>query len=627
LIERKNDVMILFKGENGLIERNKRIENKEHEYNSESLLNYHITLLHLMADCADGKNRESEIRLQKLFSMDEILSQLLSPHTIPELRVPLIKMLDEIYINVEISNDDIIHLNTANQLNATTKKKNIFSNSMLWNLLENFIRELKFFTKKGGNVAGSPRFNSNSSSPRNPNSNSSSPRNPTFNSSSPMNPSFSTHKTFNSMDDNKNESNYNGTPATPSSPFKNNNANAANTSIASTFKAVKRQLLSTVRSNRRRSSALPLNDYMFEPKIQVDSNYIYNYQIPFIHKCFHLHFKTENLVGISSEQINVAEDLVIQLIELFKHTAHPDFRNKVFKCIQAMWKKHLRKECQAKIREFFIKQKTNSEISKRRFEESKITDTDEVVYKTYRKYIKLRVLDKIMSRSEFDNLAVLFHNYDGKISVLVNVLRNVAAIGSNDRGVLEMCLHTLEILKKIILRQNQQNKHSNYYHTTHKSSNMNNGNTFNKNDKMETNDSYQNLPNTNLDFISKGLPRVVIELITTPNYEIVKKALEVGEALLFNGSSKIQNEIYQILTKVDSSSFFISLRDRIRIAKGEIKERKNYLKKLREKQLSLLKQRQNNEINKLRQGTLITRGTTKSQNEVIETEEDSEFDG
>ncbi|KAF0973975.1 hypothetical protein FDP41_007007 [Naegleria fowleri] len=101
LLERKKDVVILFKDEEGMRERNNRISKEEHKTEPEGILNYHIALLHLLATAADGKNRESEQRLQTLFTLEELLEQVISPFTLPMIRNPLVKIINEVYVNVE----------------------------------------------------------------------------------------------------------------------------------------------------------------------------------------------------------------------------------------------------------------------------------------------------------------------------------------------------------------------------------------------------------------------------------------------------------------------------------------------------------------------------------------------
>jgi inositol 1,4,5-triphosphate receptor type 1/inositol 1,4,5-triphosphate receptor type 3 len=55
MLQRGRDVIVLFTGKAGIKERNKRIQRNEHITEPQGILNYHIELLYLFCDCAEGK--------------------------------------------------------------------------------------------------------------------------------------------------------------------------------------------------------------------------------------------------------------------------------------------------------------------------------------------------------------------------------------------------------------------------------------------------------------------------------------------------------------------------------------------------------------------------------------------
>src|SRR5690606_35982224 len=74
LMERKKDVIVLFNDEEGLKERNELIKQNDHIKNPDGKLSYHLSLLKLLVACAEGKNNVTEVKLQSLMSIDEIIT-------------------------------------------------------------------------------------------------------------------------------------------------------------------------------------------------------------------------------------------------------------------------------------------------------------------------------------------------------------------------------------------------------------------------------------------------------------------------------------------------------------------------------------------------------------------------
>lgn len=101
IFQRKKDVILLFNDEDGMKHRNELIE-KEEFTETFGKLNYHMALLDLLIKCACGRVYFSEVRIQSLFSVDDLLLQINDPLTIkvPNLKSKLLLFLDEVFVNI-----------------------------------------------------------------------------------------------------------------------------------------------------------------------------------------------------------------------------------------------------------------------------------------------------------------------------------------------------------------------------------------------------------------------------------------------------------------------------------------------------------------------------------------------
>ncbi|KAL9642967.1 hypothetical protein ABK040_010659 [Willaertia magna] len=507
LLERKKDVLILFKDEEGMRERASRIYNNEYVNEPDGILRYHIALLHLLHSAADGKNRESEIRLQQLFPYEELLDQVLTQYNISILKDPFCKLIDEVYINTEKSTND------------NEKKGVSVHHPLLFRLFGRMTKEVELAVKKD-------KVPSTSSA-----------------GISPNNSPFLTPK---------------------NSPNTNTKTN-----ISSAVRRASRSMtVATPRANDEEKGLFNV--------LVADTKFIYNTMIPFIHNYFHLHFPPPNP---TKEQLEIAEGLVLSLIELYKRTASAHYKEKIYKCITAMWKKSMSEASQKAITQFisskFVKLKVNSQKS----ENTALMAKDEVIHVAYKRYISNRIVYKVETLSKFGDLGKLYQKHNNFIETLVQVLRKISITGFKTNDILEVGLLGLDIVKDIVADQNE------------------------KKDDEESHNQIVSVPIIHdFDVIGNKIVLAVIELITSPQHEIVKSALELGKLILHNGEKKVQDEIFRILTETDSSHFFLSIRDRIRLAKSEIKERKNYLRKKREREAVLFKQEALKIRHKLKEG-------------------------
>eukprot|EP01080_Neovahlkampfia_damariscottae_P003056 gene3056-5226_t len=129
LLERKNNTILLFNDEDGLKKRNKLITEEE-DKDPNGKLNYFMSLLLLLIDGTEGKAHFSELKMQTVFTLDDVLNQLLDPMTkkLPKLNNLLLLYLDEVFINTEKPNPKLPQ------------------NEKLWELFSRLITDIDDFT-------------------------------------------------------------------------------------------------------------------------------------------------------------------------------------------------------------------------------------------------------------------------------------------------------------------------------------------------------------------------------------------------------------------------------------------------------------------------------------------------
>ncbi|KAL9648721.1 hypothetical protein ABK040_003659 [Willaertia magna] len=499
LIKRKKDVLILFKDEESQRELNLRIKNEEHLKEPNGILNYHIKLLHLLSAIADAKNKETEMRVQSLFSLQELLEKLLSPFTNSILRNPLTNIVNEVYVNIEkTGNQQFSTLAQANPIKLYKNRKldrslhiNIH-HSLFYRLLLKMCKELDIFINHT------------------------------------INNNFVKRNPFIYKEEKK-----------------------------ETIQSTNSVLLATPPKLKPRPPVHPpptilKKNYNFEDEkkffTNIDHYYIFQVMIPLIYNYYHIHFPPPN---VTEEQLDISELLVIKLIELYTRSCNPKDRDKVYKCIVAMWKKSMSSNCQKIITNFTTSKITQIKVIHFRISNdyNKILENDEMVHLNYKKYLKSRILPKIEFISDFSQLTKLYDNNKKFINILIDILRKQSNTKFKAPEILQIGCVGLDIVKDIVKT------------------------------------------NKELDFaIESKIVQVVIELINSSNHNIVRSALILGKLILKNGEKRIQDEMVKFLNEKDSTNFFLSLRDRIRIAKFEIKERKNYLQKKKDTETVLFRQ-------------------------------------
>ncbi|CAK9290328.1 unnamed protein product [Gordionus sp. m RMFG-2023] len=85
---------------------------------------YHISLVHLLAICTEGKNAFTEIKCHSLLTLDDIIKIVLHPDCLIEVKDAYVNFLTQCYIDTEI------------------EMKEIYSSNHIWILFENFLEDI-----------------------------------------------------------------------------------------------------------------------------------------------------------------------------------------------------------------------------------------------------------------------------------------------------------------------------------------------------------------------------------------------------------------------------------------------------------------------------------------------------
>lgn len=78
--------MLVFYEKGNLSDLVERMNSKNERNDSNSLLNYHIQLVQLLAMCTEGKNASTEIKCHSLIGLDDLVVIVTHPDCIPEVR-------------------------------------------------------------------------------------------------------------------------------------------------------------------------------------------------------------------------------------------------------------------------------------------------------------------------------------------------------------------------------------------------------------------------------------------------------------------------------------------------------------------------------------------------------------
>jgi hypothetical protein len=84
-----------------------RMKSESERTDPNSLLNYHIQLVHLLAMCTEGKNASTEIKCHSLIGLDDLVLIVTHPDCIPEVKNAYITFLNHCYIDTEVEMKEI----------------------------------------------------------------------------------------------------------------------------------------------------------------------------------------------------------------------------------------------------------------------------------------------------------------------------------------------------------------------------------------------------------------------------------------------------------------------------------------------------------------------------------------
>uniref|UniRef100_UPI00398F64F4 inositol 1,4,5-trisphosphate-gated calcium channel ITPR2 isoform X2 n=1 Tax=Pristiophorus japonicus TaxID=55135 RepID=UPI00398F64F4 len=87
-------------------------------------LNYHITLVELLAACTEGKNVYTEIKCNSLLPLDDIVRVVTHEDCIPEVKTAYVNFVNHCYVDTEV------------------EMKEIYTSNHIWKLFENFIVDM-----------------------------------------------------------------------------------------------------------------------------------------------------------------------------------------------------------------------------------------------------------------------------------------------------------------------------------------------------------------------------------------------------------------------------------------------------------------------------------------------------
>ena len=124
ILEKQGDTLLLFNNHSDIQKRNQLILEKDHVVHKEGLLNYHMKLIDLISKCAKGKIYEAEIKCQSIFSLNDVIRQLIDPDNLHEIKMNFLNFLFEVYFETE------------------RKLQNVENNPSLVKLFSSFIQEI-----------------------------------------------------------------------------------------------------------------------------------------------------------------------------------------------------------------------------------------------------------------------------------------------------------------------------------------------------------------------------------------------------------------------------------------------------------------------------------------------------
>ncbi|XP_071815438.1 inositol 1,4,5-trisphosphate receptor-like isoform X4 [Apostichopus japonicus] len=124
LINEGDDVLLFFSDKGSFHTFVEMMINEKERLDPDSLLQYHIHLVHLLACCTEGKNVSTEIKCHHLLPLDDIVKVVTHVDCIPDVKDAYINFLNHCYVDTEV------------------EMKEIYTSSHMWTLFTNFLVDI-----------------------------------------------------------------------------------------------------------------------------------------------------------------------------------------------------------------------------------------------------------------------------------------------------------------------------------------------------------------------------------------------------------------------------------------------------------------------------------------------------
>ncbi|CAF4174789.1 unnamed protein product [Rotaria socialis] len=102
-----SDEVLIFYEKGNLTNLFERMKSDTERTDPNSLLNYHIQLVHLLAMCTEGKNASTEIKCHSLIGLDDLVIIVTHQECIPEVKDAYVTFLNHCYIDTEVEMKEI----------------------------------------------------------------------------------------------------------------------------------------------------------------------------------------------------------------------------------------------------------------------------------------------------------------------------------------------------------------------------------------------------------------------------------------------------------------------------------------------------------------------------------------
>lgn len=90
----------------------------------EGELAFHVNMIHLLAECSEGRNAFAQIKCQGMLTLEDVVRTIIHPSTVVEVKDAYVKFLTNVYIVAE------------------TDTRELGASPLLWTLIESFMKDL-----------------------------------------------------------------------------------------------------------------------------------------------------------------------------------------------------------------------------------------------------------------------------------------------------------------------------------------------------------------------------------------------------------------------------------------------------------------------------------------------------